>query len=88
MLRALYLIFLLVLYVLGGSVVLANDKTFKEVVHDSNKYTFVEFYADWCRHCGKLSPVLDTVASMFDNEPNVQIVKVNGDKDGVLSWRQ
>lgn len=62
--------------------VLANDKTFKEVVHDSNKYTFVEFYADWCRHCGKLSPVLDTVASMFDNEPNVQIVKVNGDKDG------
>lgn len=62
--------------------VLANDKTFKEVVHDSNKYTFVEFYADWCRHCGKLSPVLDTVASMFDNEPKVQIVKINGDKDG------
>lgn len=62
--------------------VLANDKTFKDVVHGSNKYTFVEFYADWCRHCGKLSPVLDTVASMFGNEPQVQIVKVNGDKDG------
>lgn len=60
----------------------ADDNSFKEIVQDSGKYTFVDFYADWCRHCAKLAPVLENVAGLFDEDSGVQLVKVNGDKDG------
>lgn len=82
MLGLILIVLLSITRVLGGQVLQAHDKSFKALVQNSDKYSFVDFYADWCRHCGKLSPVLDTVADTFENESMIQIVKVNGDKDG------
>lgn len=64
------------------NVVLANDNNFKQLVTESDKYSFVDFYADWCRHCLKLSPTIDEIADLFANEDSIQIIKINGDEDG------
>lgn len=59
-----------------------SDKNFKEVVIDSGKFTLVDFYADWCRHCKKLMPTIEQVDELFANVDDVQVVKINGDTDG------
>lgn len=64
------------------NIIQANDKNFKQLVTESDKYSFVDFYADWCRHCLKLAPTIDKIADLFADEDSVQIIKVNGDKDG------
>lgn len=72
----------LVILVHGSGVLQVNDQKFKDVVITSGKYTLVKFYADWCRHCKNMLPAYEEVSRLFENEPNVQIVKINGDKDG------
>lgn len=66
----------------GSGVLQVNDEYFKDVVINSGKYTLVKFYADWCRHCKNMLPAYEEVSDLFANEENVQIVKINGDKDG------
>lgn len=67
---------------LASNLVRINDKNFKSVVYDSGKYTLVDFYADWCRHCMKLMPTIEQVADLYADYDQVQIVKINGDTDG------
>lgn len=59
-----------------------NDKNFKDVVINSGKYTLVDFYADWCRHCMNLMPSIEQLSEEYSHTPDVQIVKINGDEDG------
>lgn len=60
-----------------------NDKNFKEIVQGSGKFTFVDFYADWCRHCKQLMPTIEKLADLFEPYSEViQVVKINGDLDG------
>ncbi|KAM9913789.1 hypothetical protein OXX69_001251 [Metschnikowia pulcherrima] len=74
----------ILLYVLAAaaSLVRVNDKNFKDVVLNSGKFTLVDFYADWCRHCMKLMPTIEELAELYENVPEIQIVKINGDEDG------
>lgn len=65
-----------------SNVIQANDKDFQQIVTTPGKFTFVDFYADWCRHCKKLSPVIDQLLNLFVDYPEIQVVKINGDKDG------
>lgn len=65
------------------SLLQANDANFKSLVVNSDKFSLVEIYADWCRHCNKLHPIFEQLSDMFiDVLDQIQIVKVNGDKDG------
>lgn len=77
-----FLLLLLAVGALASSLTRVNDKNFKEVVLDSGKFTLVDFYADWCRHCAKLMPTIEEVAETFKDEADIQIVKINGDEDG------
>ena len=43
---------------------------------DSEVPVIVDFYADWCRPCKNLSPLLDQLAR---HKPDVRVVKVNVD---------
>lgn len=65
-----------------GELLIADDKNFKSLVLDSNKVTLVDFYADWCRHCKNLMPIIEQVSEIFEDMDQVQVVKVNGDASG------
>ncbi|KAI5966082.1 tigA [Candida margitis] len=83
--RGIYFLLTFISLTLGYSpsnVIQANDKNFHEIVTAPGKFTFVDFYADWCRHCKKLSPVIDQLSNLFVDYPEIQVVKINGDKDG------
>jgi len=45
--------------------------------------TLVDFYADWCMPCRKLSPVLESLASTLAGK--VTVAKVNVDESGQLA---
>lgn len=38
-------------------------KSFDEIVRDPTKDVFVEFYAPWCGHCKKFTPVWEELAA-------------------------
>jgi thioredoxin 2 len=54
-----------------------SDGTFQEEVLDFPGPVLLEFYAPWCGHCQRLSPVLDQLASEYAGR--VKVAKVNID---------
>ncbi|KAL2892948.1 Protein disulfide-isomerase [Bienertia sinuspersici] len=51
--------------------------TINDIVFNSGKNVFLEFYAPWCGHCQKLAPILDEVAASFENDADVVIAKLD-----------
>merc|ERR1712058_158418 len=43
----------------ANNVKVAVAKNFEELVTNSEKDVLVEFYAPWCGHCKKLTPIYD-----------------------------
>lgn len=42
-----------------GPVIVAVGKNFDDVVFNSGKDALIEFYAPWCGHCKKLTPIYE-----------------------------
>ena len=60
----------------------ANDATFRNLVLNSDVPVLVDFYADWCRPCQQLAPLLEELAA---ETPDARIVKVNVDHSPSLA---
>ncbi|KAK3034770.1 hypothetical protein RJ639_032283, partial [Escallonia herrerae] len=56
-------------------VVVADN--FEDMVFNSGKNVFLEFYAPWCGHCKKLAPILNEVALSFESDADVLIAKID-----------
>jgi len=54
-----------------------SDESFTRDVLKSGKPVLVDFYADWCRPCKKLSPVIESLAKKYDGK--VVFFKLNVD---------
>lgn len=52
-------------------------------VYKGNKPAIVDFYADWCGPCRRLSPVLEKLAAKYKDQ--IVIYKVNTDKERELA---
>ena len=58
--------------------------TFDERVLKSDKPVLVDFYADWCGPCKRLTPLLEEFAA---EHPEIRVVKVNVDDNPTLTKR-
>lgn len=77
----------------NGEVVYLTNQTFKEKVYDyiNNKEwkykgslpCIVDFYADWCGPCRRVSPILEQIAKEFAGQ--IIVYKINTDNEQVLS---
>ncbi len=56
-----------------------TDENFDEFVLKSDKVTLVDFWAEWCGPCRKLSPVIDELADKLSSEVN--FVKIKADEN-------
>lgn len=77
-----------------GKVIHINQSEFIEKVYDykknpdkwvyeGSKPAIVDFYADWCGPCRRLSPVLEKLAEKYKDK--IVIYKVNTDKESELA---
>jgi thioredoxin 1 len=60
----------------------ADDASFRALVLDSKVPVLVDFYADWCRPCQRLAPVLEELAA---ETSGARIVKVNVEHSPALA---
>jgi len=66
----------------ANNVKVAVAKNFEELVTNSEKDVLVEFYAPWCGHCKKLTPIYDELGEKMINEA-VEIVKMDATANDV-----
>jgi thioredoxin 1 len=61
-----------------------STASFEERVLKCDKPVLVDFYAEWCGPCKRLSPVLEGIAL---EHPEIRVVKVNVDDNSELAAR-
>merc|ERR1712111_49041 len=66
----------------ANNVKVAVAKNFDELVTKSEKDVLVEFYAPWCGHCKKLTPIYDELGEKMAAE-DVEIVKMDATANDV-----
>ncbi len=61
-----------------------NNENFKSEILDREGIAIVDFYADWCGPCKMMAPTIDKIA---EENPELNVAKVNVDLDGELAQR-
>ena len=56
-----------------------NDNNFEQTVLKSEIPTVVDFWAQWCGPCRKLTPVLEQIQNEFID--SIKVVKIDADKN-------
>jgi len=63
-----------------SAVTILSPSNFDSVVMDPTKDVFVEFYAPWCGHCKKLTPIWEKLANIYRTETDVVIASLDADQ--------
>src|SRR5215472_4418678 len=62
-----------------------TDDTFEEQVLKSDKPVLVDFWAEWCRPCKQLTPLIEAVAEKYDGK--ARFLKLNVDESSLTGQR-
>lgn len=65
-----------------SDIVNVTQSSFKSEVVEATQPVLVDFWAEWCRPCLAMTPILDELAAEFDGKAT--IAKVNIDDERVL----
>jgi len=70
-----------------SAVVQLDESNFDAVALDTTKDVLVEFYAPWCGHCKRLTPIYEEVGKTFKADSNCVVAKVDADSEKSLGGR-
>jgi thioredoxin len=59
------------------------EKNPQEWVYEGDEPCVIDFYADWCRPCKMVAPIMEDLAKKYDGK--VKIYKINTDKERKLA---
>jgi thioredoxin 1 len=62
-----------------GTTKAVTDASFKQDVLHADKPVLVDFWAEWCAPCRKVSPLLEEIATEMSGQ--LEIVKLNADEN-------
>ena len=65
------------------SIINVNEKDFKSKVIDSQVPVLVDFWAQWCMPCKKITPIIEELAKEYDGK--IKVAKVNVDEAGSIA---
>lgn len=65
-----------------SDIVNVTQSSFKSEVVEATQPVLVDFWAEWCRPCLAMTPILDELAAEFDGK--AKIAKVNVDEKRML----
>jgi len=63
----------------SDKIVYTNDQNFEADVLQSDKAVLLDFWAEWCGPCKMIAPMLDEVASEY--EDRMKVAKLNIDEN-------
>ena len=66
------------------SAITINKHNFQEEILNSDKNVLIDFFADWCGPCQRVSPVIDEIAR---GNPDIKVGKINVDEQPELASR-
>ncbi len=58
-----------------------NDANFQTEAIESDQLVMVDFWAEWCGPCKRISPIIDELADEFDGKVKVGKVNVDNNSD-------
>ena len=64
---------------MSDNIIHVSDDSFEQEVLQSEKPVLIDYWAEWCGPCKMIAPVLDEVASEYDDR--IRVAKLNIDEN-------
>ena len=63
-----------------------TDRTFEQMVVESDKLVLVDFWAEWCGPCKMIAPILDQIAQELDDKLVIGKLDIDENQDTAMAF--